>query len=153
MKIGSEFFFQIFPKITPKIFFVLKTVFIGQKHFWRGFFHEKLRFLIYFIYLRGTFIFFFILVMSSSSESSDGENANRRARIFRIRPIISDSMEFKQRFRLTRRLVDRLLNLLGPDLQPSTYRSNSLSALEKVLCALRFYASNSFNYTVGDAQG
>uniref|UniRef100_A0A915DY33 Uncharacterized protein n=1 Tax=Ditylenchus dipsaci TaxID=166011 RepID=A0A915DY33_9BILA len=54
-------------------------------------------------------------------------------------------------FQLTTRQADILLNLLGPDLQPSTLRSNPLSAKDKLLCALRFYASKSFKYTT--AQG
>jgi hypothetical protein len=91
---------------------------------------------------------------SSNDESSDEEQqVSIRQRVFLPRAIVSDPAMFRQRFRLTSRQADVLLGILGPELEPSTNRSLSLSAKEKLLCALRFYASNSFLYCVGDAEG
>uniref|UniRef100_A0A915CXY7 DDE Tnp4 domain-containing protein n=1 Tax=Ditylenchus dipsaci TaxID=166011 RepID=A0A915CXY7_9BILA len=93
--------------------------------------------------------------MSSSSESLAEEERDqvRRQRVFRPRAIVNDPGMFRERFRLTPRQADVLLGVLGPGLEPSTKRSNPLSAREKLLCALRFFASNGLFYSIGDAEG
>uniref|UniRef100_A0A915D998 DDE Tnp4 domain-containing protein n=1 Tax=Ditylenchus dipsaci TaxID=166011 RepID=A0A915D998_9BILA len=60
--------------------------------------------------------------MSSSSESLAEEERDQ---------------DVSGALRLTPRQADVLLGVLGPGLEPSTQRSNPLSAREKLLCALR----------------
>uniref|UniRef100_A0A915CMQ2 Putative nuclease HARBI1 n=1 Tax=Ditylenchus dipsaci TaxID=166011 RepID=A0A915CMQ2_9BILA len=92
--------------------------------------------------------------MSTSDESFEEERIQGpRQRVFRPRAVVTDPMQFRERFRLTSRQADVLLGVIGERLQPSTFRSNPMSPKVKLLCALRFYASNSFFYNVGDAQG
>uniref|UniRef100_A0A915DQH9 Uncharacterized protein n=1 Tax=Ditylenchus dipsaci TaxID=166011 RepID=A0A915DQH9_9BILA len=84
--------------------------------------------------------------MSSSDESFEDERIIApRQRVFRLRTVITDPTQFRERFRLTPRQADVLLSLLGEQLEPSTFRSNAMSAKEKLLCALRFYSSNAFS--------
>ncbi|KAI1706254.1 putative nuclease HARBI1 [Ditylenchus destructor] len=90
---------------------------------------------------------------STDSDEPLSQLQIRRKRTFRPRPDITDAVEFRMRFRLTLRQCEILLTIIGPDIQRTTLRSHALSAKEKVLCALRFYASNSFYYSVGDAEG
>ena len=92
--------------------------------------------------------------MSSSDEESDLEIcSNINERIFRPWIFFDDANLFKERFRLYPRQAEILLQLLGDDLKPQTYRSHALTAKKKLLCALRFYASNSFFYAIGDSEG
>jgi hypothetical protein len=52
--------------------------------------------------------------------------------------------DFAQRFRFNRAEVQDLLNVLGPSLGNSTTNNHPLSALDKLLMALRFYSTGSF---------
>uniref|UniRef100_A0A915DLJ2 DDE Tnp4 domain-containing protein n=1 Tax=Ditylenchus dipsaci TaxID=166011 RepID=A0A915DLJ2_9BILA len=91
--------------------------------------------------------------MSTSDESFEEERIQGpRQRVFRPSAVVTDPMQFRERFRLTSRQADVLLGVIGERLQPSTFRSNPMSPKVKLLSALRFYASNSFFYNVGNAQ-
>ncbi|KAI1716191.1 DDE superfamily endonuclease domain-containing protein [Ditylenchus destructor] len=62
---------------------------------------------------------------------------------------------FTERFRLTREQVQQLVDEIGDLIGPNGHmaRNHPLSALDKVLLALRFYASGSFYYVIGDTAG
>lgn len=85
--------------------------------------------------------------------SSDEEEAPRKKPRFNQRRIYNDPADFKERFRFTPALFDRLLAEIGPFLEPKAATNHALTAREKLLVALRFYASGSFYYTIGDCQG
>ena len=59
--------------------------------------------------------------------------------------------KFKERFRLPKPAVEYLINILNNDLKPSIFRPLSLTVEEKVVAALRYFASGSFQTIVGDS--
>lgn len=62
--------------------------------------------------------------------------------------------EFRKRFRLTKRSVNYLHSLIGEDLEPKTSRDEfTLSAIDKILITLRYYASASFHLVSADFYG
>ena len=61
--------------------------------------------------------------------------------------------EFQERFRFSREGVEKLLERLGPDIHPVTKRTYALSGRQRLLIALRFYASGINCYSNGDCQG
>ena len=78
----------------------------------------------------------------------------RLARVFRPRfDILQEYSEqqIKDRFRLDVRSIYYLSNLLQPVLEHPTRRSGALSTLLQILVALRFYATGSFQITIGDS--
>ena len=98
--------------------------------------------------------------MDTSSESDDNIDfdhtavlQHRRERIFNDRIFITDPTMFRERFRLTHRLFEILLRQLAPELAQSTHRSHALSAKDKLLIGLRYYATNQEYYNSGDTQG
>ena len=62
-------------------------------------------------------------------------------------------VEFKERFRFSRQGVDRLLNRLGPSIHPKNNSNCALTGRQRLLLALRFYASGLYHYTNGDCHG
>uniref|UniRef100_A0A914V606 Putative nuclease HARBI1 n=1 Tax=Plectus sambesii TaxID=2011161 RepID=A0A914V606_9BILA len=86
------------------------------------------------------------------SDSDDDERNFSRVRNFRQRQYF-ELENFEERFRLSRTQCDELLQHIGPDCASTTGRSLALSAPDKLLLALRFYASGGFYYSVGDANG
>lgn len=86
-------------------------------------------------------------------DSSDDEDRDQlQARNLRARQYY-DLENFSERFRLTRAQVEVLIGRIGQFLTSPTNRSDPMSPLDKILCALRFYASGNFYYSVGDCQG
>lgn len=80
------------------------------------------------------------------------QNAMKRERIFRDRSNPLDYYtddEIRLRFRFTRAGIFKLLEYLGTDLKPVT-RCYSYHPAAQLLTALRFYATGTFQYTVGD---
>lgn len=62
--------------------------------------------------------------------------------------------QFRKRFRLTKRAVIYLHSLIGEDLEPKTTRNNfTLSAIDKILITLRYYATASFHLVAADFYG
>lgn len=98
---------------------------------------------------------FFAMAFSSSSDEEliDVLNIVERPRLYRHRPdmlmLYSDS-EFKDRFRLHRDSVMRIVEVIGNNLRPVTNRSFPLSPLDQILITLRFYATGSYQILVGD---
>lgn len=74
---------------------------------------------------------------------SDNEHVNRR-RIYKPRIEYPNACVFRERFRLMPWQAERLLNIIGPRLAPNSQVLTSMSAKDKLLTALRFYASNNF---------
>ncbi len=65
--------------------------------------------------------------------------------------IFLGEVDFKERFRFTKEGIQQLLLRVGRDLEPQTARNHALSAQQKLLLALRFYASGDRYYTDGDS--
>ncbi|XP_060597844.1 putative nuclease HARBI1 [Ruditapes philippinarum] len=61
--------------------------------------------------------------------------------------------ECRERYRFSPDGIDSLCDILHDKLQSETERSHALSVKEKVLIALRYYATGSFMQTVGDTLG
>ncbi|XP_023243392.1 putative nuclease HARBI1 isoform X1 [Centruroides sculpturatus] len=68
---------------------------------------------------------------------------NLRADAFRL-----NDTRFKQLYRLPKPLVIYVCNALRDTLEPKCFKKNALSAEIKVLCALRFFASGSYQMPV-----
>ncbi|XP_071393635.1 putative nuclease HARBI1 [Centroberyx affinis] len=80
--------------------------------------------------------------------------AFRRERVFRDR---SDPLAFGEdylieRYRFSGDGLRYLCRLLGPKIQHQTARSHALTVSQMVCVTLRFFASGSFLYSVGDAE-
>lgn len=89
----------------------------------------------------------------SSDEASEEEIQRRPPkRPFKIcdKP---QPKEFQRRFRLSPRQFELLLQELGPSLAPTTHSNNALTAPQKLLIALRFFASNDWYYEISDFHG
>ena len=81
------------------------------------------------------------------------ERRNQIARALRDRSDLMQcfsDVKFCRRYRLEKRNVWYVLNLLQDDLLPVLYRNNTLPPLLQVLISLRFYASGAFQINVGD---
>jgi hypothetical protein len=77
----------------------------------------------------------------------------RNQRIFRDRVHALNKyndLELYRRFRFDRETIFFLVNILELDISSFTHRNFSLSTSLQLLCALRFYASGSFQQVVGD---
>ena len=60
---------------------------------------------------------------------------------------------FFMRYRLTPRLVEVLLQIVGRHLKPKVPTNHALSETKKLLIFLRFVASNQFYYELEDTEG
>lgn len=62
--------------------------------------------------------------------------------------------EFQRRFRLSKNTINELHSLIGAQLEPQTIRENfNLSAMDKILITLRYYATASFQLVCADFYG
>jgi hypothetical protein len=93
------------------------------------------------------------LLDSDSSSDEDTFIANRRPRVYQPRMEYLNSVDFRERFRLTLHQAELLLTIIGSQIETRSTVSTAMSACHKLLVTLRFYASNSFYYTIGDGQG
>lgn len=90
----------------------------------------------------------------SSDDDSDDEPIAKRPYRFRQRVDYSErEEEFKERYRFSTRLFELLYRELKDDLDPVESTNHALTGKQKLLLALRFYASGHFYYSVGDMQG
>eukprot|EP00102_Acyrthosiphon_pisum_P019201 XP_016656411.1 PREDICTED: putative nuclease HARBI1 isoform X3 [Acyrthosiphon pisum] len=64
-----------------------------------------------------------------------------------------DEHDFKTRFRLSKETVLMILDLIGPSISSNTDRNNAVTTTQKLLLALRFYATGSFLISAGDVVG
>lgn len=81
------------------------------------------------------------------------ENRSARRIVERINPMELSDFEFHRRFRLTQDSVMELLRLIDDEINPPSHLNNSLSSLEQLLIALRYFASGSHQLVVGDTLG
>lgn len=80
----------------------------------------------------------------------------RKARVFRHRtnPLDEyDDGELLKRYRLSRELILQLYEEIGAELEPQTQRNHAIPAIIKICCALRYYASGSYQAVLGDGLG
>lgn len=85
-------------------------------------------------------------VMEFISNISVPRNLRRRRNPFEM---FSDE-EFKLRYRFDKNTVVHLSDIISPTLAPVMHRTYSLSVLEQIFIALRFYATGTFQVVVGD---
>ncbi|TKR58362.1 hypothetical protein L596_029827 [Steinernema carpocapsae] len=72
--------------------------------------------------------------------------------LIRMEEFFFDAALFRERFRLTQSQTEELLRIIGPAIAPDSSRNFAMTAKQKLLAALRFYASGSYYYNEGDAQ-
>lgn len=97
----------------------------------------------------------FKILMETSSESED-----ELVQVQRRRPTFRDrinwhnfsSAVFRENFRCRPEHAEILLQLVGEDLQPKYFSNHALTAKEKLLIALRFFADNDDYHAVGSAE-
>ncbi|CAH2109172.1 unnamed protein product [Euphydryas editha] len=58
--------------------------------------------------------------------------------------------EFTLRYRFNKNTVIHLSDIISPALAPVTHRKYTLSVLEQIFIALRFYATGTFQGVIGD---
>lgn len=86
--------------------------------------------------------------------SDDGfEPIVRRPRVYRPRQEYLNAGDFHERFRLMPWQAELLLNEIGPQIATQGLQKTVMTPKHKLMAALRFYASNTFYYSAGDAQG
>lgn len=100
---------------------------------------------------------------SSSSASSSSESDEYEVRLndfslgkrfeLRIDLDFYDEAETIKRFRLSKRVIRLIAGELGETLEPQDNRGYPLSTTQQLLVALRYYATGSFQLTVGDLIG
>lgn len=66
---------------------------------------------------------------------------------------VTNRQEFRRDYRMKRKTFRRLHALVAQDLAAADGRGNPTSTEHKLLVALRFYATGSFHYMTGKAQG
>ena len=80
----------------------------------------------------------------------------RKERVFRTRinPLDEyDDTEIRKRYRLSRELIQELYDLIGRELEPRTRRNKAIPAINQICCALRYYATGTFQSVIGDSLG
>ncbi|XP_054709044.1 putative nuclease HARBI1 [Uloborus diversus] len=61
-----------------------------------------------------------------------------------------DEVDFRKRYRFNKETVYHLISTLHLELESETTRNDALSAAEKILAALRFYATGTIQLNIGD---
>lgn len=64
-----------------------------------------------------------------------------------------DDNKFLKRYRITKSSFAVLLEMIEPKIKCKTHLNNAITPKEQLLIALRFYAENSFQTTIGDLIG
>lgn len=94
--------------------------------------------------------------MHAESSSEDDEMEIPRPRVFRQHEELFDSFDpqaFRQRFRLSKKSVQRLTEILRNSLEPKSSAKTCISATQQILIALSFYATGCFQLTYSDLFG
>ena len=92
-----------------------------------------------------------ILNSSDSDIELIDEETEERPYVYLQRVEVTDPARFRERFRLTPRLFELLLQIVGPKLELRRQNAKALTPQQQLMCALRFYASNGYYYNNGDA--
>jgi nuclease HARBI1 len=87
------------------------------------------------------------------TSSSDDETVIVRKKPLYKPRINFDIDNFKECFRLSRTMVDTVVNIIGGYLEPKTYQNFALTPIEQILLSLRFLATGGYYALVGDAHG
>ena len=90
------------------------------------------------------------LVTSSSSDTD--EERLHRPRNFRSRIEYDDPKKFYEHYRMTPRVFEELLNLVGEDFETSSYFYTALTAKDKLLITLNFLGTNDPYFCVADTR-
>ncbi len=93
-------------------------------------------------------------------EQPVAEGARIIRRAFRINRVLQHRQDplaqrdsvLLERYNFSREGVIYIINLLEPHIKSSTRRSLALTTAQTVCIALRFFASGTFLYTIGDAE-
>lgn len=112
----------------------------------------KREFLLIIPSINATMSDFFGNLLDEILEGSDDDAATTSTRFYKPRHSYKGA-DFKERFRLTEHQAERLLEEIGRELAPTSVVGTAMNAKDKLLFALRFYASNNFYYSEGDAMG
>jgi hypothetical protein len=86
-------------------------------------------------------------------EEEEEENPLIAVKKYRERRIYVNPSEFFVRFRLSPRLFEMLLKIIGESLCPKALTNNALTAQQKLFIFMRYIASNEFYYELQDTQG
>ena len=92
-------------------------------------------------------------IFANFNDSDDDEIQQQIKYRFKNRIIYNQPNDFHERFRFTHRQAELLLQALGNKLDAISATNHSISNKQKLLTALRFYASNDFYYSIGDSMG
>lgn len=92
-------------------------------------------------------------LLADSGEEDEFLAHRRRQRIYRPRTEVLNAGDFHERFRLMPWQAEELILTIGPLIATRSRTPTAMTANQKLMCALRFYASNGFYYFDGDAQG
>ena len=80
----------------------------------------------------------------------------RRQRLFEDRRnpmLIYDARKIRKKFRLFPNHIHELYDMIRYDIDPITARSHAIPGMIKLLTTLRFYATGTFNDTIGELSG
>ena len=92
------------------------------------------------------------LLTSSSSDSDTDEERLFRPRNFRSRIEFSEPNKFYEHYRMTPRVFEELLNLVGEDFETSSHVFTALTARDKLLITLNFLGTNDPYFCVADTR-
>ncbi|CAK5046569.1 unnamed protein product [Meloidogyne enterolobii] len=84
----------------------------------------------------------------------DGEDEQtiKQNKIYRPRKYFEEE-NFRERFRLDREQFEDFLSQISASLKPINSTNHAMSAKDKLLTALRFYATGSIYAVIGDSHG
>ncbi|KAL5244243.1 hypothetical protein ACI65C_011653 [Semiaphis heraclei] len=90
-------------------------------------------------------------LLGALEEAENRAIVNRPRQYYNAQNVMEElsDLQFIKKFRLTKTLVQELLNILAPYMTEPT-RSSSITIKTKVLTALRFFASGSYQLDIGD---
>ena len=91
-------------------------------------------------------------LVTSSSSDTDEEDRLHRPRNFRSRIEYDDPKKFYEHYRMTPRVFEELLNLVGEDFETSSYFYTALTARDKLLITLNFLGTNDPYFCVADTR-
>lgn len=89
-------------------------------------------------------------------EEEERQRCIIKARVFRdrVHPLDAyDDDEIRGKYRLTRELIIHLHDMIHEDLDPKTNRNHAVPAMLQIFCALRYYATGTFQSVIGEGLG
>lgn len=92
----------------------------------------------------------------SDDEDPYAEELNHRQyrnRTFKTRMEITTEADFRERFRMSQRQFNLLIERLGDDIYTMSSVKTAMTPTDKLLVALHFYGTNNPYFSVGDSRG